>query len=68
VLILARKNEWNRPFGRPLHRWEDNIGMNLKEIGWESVDWIHLAQDRDHGWALVNMVTNFVFCKRQEIS
>jgi hypothetical protein len=32
--------------GRPRHRWEDNIGMDLREIGWEGVDWMHVAQDR----------------------
>jgi hypothetical protein len=37
---------------------KDNIRMDLKEIGWESVEWIHLAQDRDWWWALVNMVMN----------
>jgi hypothetical protein len=34
-------------FGRPRCRWEDNIRMDLREIGWEGVDWMHLAQDRD---------------------
>jgi hypothetical protein len=36
--ILVRKSEGKRPFGRPKHRWKDNIRMDLKEIGWESVD------------------------------
>jgi hypothetical protein len=45
--------------GRPRHRWEDNIRVDLKEIGWEGVDWIHLAQDRDWWRALVNTVINF---------
>jgi hypothetical protein len=44
---------------RPRRRWEDNIRMDLREIGWEGVDWIHLAQDRDQWWALVNTVMNF---------
>jgi len=35
------------PLGRPRPRWEDSIRMDLREIGWEGVDWIHLAQDRD---------------------
>jgi hypothetical protein len=35
------------PLGRLKHRWEDNIRMDLREIWWEDVDWIHLAQDRD---------------------
>jgi hypothetical protein len=44
--------------GRPRRRWEDNIGMDLREIGWEGVDWIHLAQDRDQWRAVVNTVMN----------
>jgi hypothetical protein len=39
---------------RPRHRWEDIIKMDLREIGWEGVDWIHLAQDRDQWRVLVN--------------
>jgi hypothetical protein len=38
--------------------WEDNIKMDLREIGWEVVDWMHLAQDRDQWQALVNTVMN----------
>jgi len=45
--ILVRKPEGKRPLGRPRHRGEDNIIMNLRNIRWEGVDWIHLAQDRD---------------------
>jgi hypothetical protein len=52
--ILARK----RPLGRPRRRWEDNIKMDLLEIGWGSVDWIGLAQDKDKWRALVNAVMN----------
>jgi hypothetical protein len=44
--------------GRPRSRWEDNIKMNIWEIVWKGTNWIHLAQDRDQGWALVNMVMN----------
>jgi hypothetical protein len=43
---------------RPRRRWEDGIKMDLREIGWGGVECIHLAQDRDHSWALVNAVTN----------
>jgi len=43
---LAGKPEGKRPPGGPWRRREDNIRMGLKEIGWESVDWMHLAQDR----------------------
>jgi hypothetical protein len=45
--ILMGKAEGKRPPGRPTHRWEDNIKMNLKEIRWGGVDWIDLAQDRE---------------------
>jgi hypothetical protein len=45
--ILVGKPEGKRPLGRPRHTREVNIRMNVKEIGWENVDWIHLAQDRD---------------------
>jgi hypothetical protein len=42
---LEGKPEWKRPLGRSTHRWEDNIGTDLRGIGWEGVDLIHLAQD-----------------------
>jgi hypothetical protein len=45
--ILVGKLEGKRAFERPRCKWEDNIGVDLREIGWESVDWIHLAQDRN---------------------
>jgi hypothetical protein len=45
-------------FYRPRRRWVDNIRMDLKEIGWDGMDWIDLAQDRDQLRALVNMVMN----------
>jgi hypothetical protein len=41
--ILVRKPKWKRPLRRPRHRWEDDITMDLRQIGWEGVDWIHLA-------------------------
>jgi hypothetical protein len=44
--ILMGKPEGKRPQGRPRHRWEDNIKMDFREIGWGSMDWIDLAQDR----------------------
>jgi hypothetical protein len=46
--ILVGKPEGTRPLGRIRHRWKYNITLNLKEIGWEGVKWIQLAQDRDH--------------------
>jgi hypothetical protein len=45
--ILVGKPEGKRPLGRPRRRWEDNIRMDLREIGWSGMDWIDLAQDRD---------------------
>jgi hypothetical protein len=50
------KPEGNRPLGRPRRRWEDNIRMDLREIGWGGMDWIDLAQDRNQWRALVNTV------------
>jgi hypothetical protein len=55
--ILVGKPEGKRPL-RPRRRWVDNIKMDLREIGWDGVDWIDVAQDRDHWKALVNMVLN----------
>jgi hypothetical protein len=57
--ILVRKPEGDRLLRRPRHRWEDNIRMDLKEIGWECVDWMHLAQERDQWQDVLNMVMNF---------
>jgi hypothetical protein len=54
--ILVEKPEGRRPLGKPRRRWEDNIGMYLREIGFGDVVWIHLAQDRDRWRALVNTV------------
>jgi hypothetical protein len=49
IQILIGKPEGKRPLGRrSRRRWEDNIRMDLKEIVWEGVDWIYLAQDREH--------------------
>jgi hypothetical protein len=45
--ILVGKPEGKKPLGRPRRRWLDNIRTDLREIAWEVVDWIHLAQDRD---------------------
>jgi hypothetical protein len=55
---LVGKPEGSRPLGRPWRRWEDNIKMDLREVGWGGMDWIDLAQDRDRWWALVNAVMN----------
>jgi hypothetical protein len=56
--VMVGKLEGNRPLGRPRHISEDGIRMDLREIGWGSVEWIELAQDRDRWWALVNIVKN----------
>jgi hypothetical protein len=56
--ILVGNPEGQRPLGRPRRRWVDNIKMDLREIGWDGMDWIDLAQDRDKWRALVNTVIN----------
>jgi hypothetical protein len=56
--ILVRKPEGKRPRGRSRRMWDDNIGMDLREIGWGGMDWIDLAQDRDQRRAIVNTVMN----------
>jgi hypothetical protein len=52
------KPEGKRPLGRQRRRWEDGIRIDLSEIGWGSVDWIQLAQDRGRWRAVVNAVMN----------
>jgi hypothetical protein len=54
----VRKPEGKRPLGRPRRRWVDNIKMDFREIGWDCMDWIVLAQDRDQWRALVNTAVN----------
>jgi len=56
--ILVRKSEGKRPIGRLLHNWEDNIRIHRRETGWEGVEWIYVAQDKDQWRALVNTVMN----------
>jgi hypothetical protein len=56
--LLVGKPERKRPLGRPKHRRVDNIKMDLREIGWDGVDCIDLALDRDKWRALVNAVMN----------
>jgi hypothetical protein len=56
---LVRKPERKRPLGRPRHRGEDSMKMDIRKIDWQVVVWIHLAQDRDQWQAHVNMVVNF---------
>jgi hypothetical protein len=56
--ILVGKPEGKRPLGRPRRRWVDNIKIDLREIGWDGMDWIEMAQDRDQWRSLVNTVIN----------
>jgi hypothetical protein len=56
--ILVGRLEGKRPLGRPRRRWENNIKVDLREIGFGDVDWIHWAQDRDRWRVLVNTVIN----------
>jgi hypothetical protein len=56
--ILVGRPQGRIPLGRPRRRWEDNIKMDLREIGLGDVDWIHWAQDRDRWLAVVNTVMN----------
>jgi hypothetical protein len=54
--ILVGKPEGKRPLGKPRRKWVDNIKMNFREIRWDDMYWIDLAQDRDRWRALVNTV------------
>jgi hypothetical protein len=56
--ILVGEPEGKRPLGRPRCRWVENIKMDLREIEWDGMDWIDLAQDRDQWRVLVNTVMN----------
>jgi hypothetical protein len=56
--IFVGKPEGKRPQERPRRRWVDNIRMDLREIGWDGMDWTDQAQDRDQWRALVNTVMN----------
>jgi hypothetical protein len=54
--VLVRRPKGKRSVGRPRRRWEDNIKMDLQEVGWGGMDLIDLAQDKDRGWMLMNGV------------
>jgi len=56
--IFIGKSEGKQPCRRLRHRCEDEIRMDLRQIGWEDMNWIHLAEDRDQWWALRNMIMN----------
>jgi hypothetical protein len=55
--VLVEKQEGKSPLGRP-RSWVNNIKMDLREIGWDGMDWIDLTQDRDQWRAIVNTVMN----------
>jgi hypothetical protein len=56
--ILVGKPDGKRLIGRPRSTWADNIKMDLREIGWDGVDWIDVAQDKDQWRALLKTVMN----------
>jgi hypothetical protein len=56
--VLVGKLKGRRPLGRPRRKWENNIKMDLREVGYGCVDWMELAQDRDRWRALVSAVMN----------
>jgi hypothetical protein len=56
--VLVGRPEVKRPLRRPRRRWEDNIKMDLREIGIDGSNWIQVAQDRVQWWAFVNTVMN----------
>jgi hypothetical protein len=56
--VLVGKPEGKWPLGKPRRRWESNIKMELQEVGFGSVDWIELTQDRDKWRAFVNAIMN----------
>jgi hypothetical protein len=56
---LVGKHEGKRPLESPRRGWEDNIKMDLREMGWEGVDWMHLAQKREQWRVLVNVMQTY---------
>jgi hypothetical protein len=56
--VLVGRSEGKIPLGRPRGRWEDNIKMDLREIGIDGANWIRLAHDRVQWWACLNTVMN----------
>jgi hypothetical protein len=64
--VLVRRPEGKRPLGRARRRWEDNIRMDLQEVGYGCEDWIGMAQDRDRWRALVSAVRNLGVPKNAE--
>ena len=66
--VLVGKHEGKRPLGRPRRRWEDNIRMDVQEVGGSCGDWMELAQDRERRRALVGTVRNLRVPKMRGIS
>jgi hypothetical protein len=66
--VLVVKPEGKRPLGRPRRRSQDGIKIDLREIGWRGVEWIHLAQDRDCWRAVVNAVMNLRVLASRKVS
>ena len=66
--VMVGKPEGKRPLGRPRHKWEDNIKLDLREVGGGCGDWMELAQDREILRAHVNTVRNFQVTKMRVIS
>jgi hypothetical protein len=66
--VLVGNPEGMRPLGRPSLRWQGGIRMDLREIGWEGVDWIRLAQDRDSWRAVVNGDEPLCSCATELVS
>ena len=58
-MVLVVRPEGKRPLGRPRRRWEENIKMDLEEVGRGCGDWMELAEDRDRWRTLVSTVMNF---------
>jgi len=59
--VLVGKSEGRRPLGRPRRTWEGNNKMDLQEVGWRVINWIHLAQDRDRWQVLLNTEINLPY-------
>ena len=57
-MMLVGRSQGKRPFGRPSHRWKENIVINLQEVGCGGMNWIDVAKDRDRWRALVDAVMN----------
>ena len=66
--VVVGKPEGKRPLGRPRRRWEDNIKMDLQEVGWGCEDWMELAEDRNRWRAVVSTVMNLEVTKMWVIS